>query len=54
MASGWCTTIALVEASPYVPRAGCTTPEPKWKRMEAFSDVLPREPQASAGPPQAA
>jgi hypothetical protein len=32
----------LVEASPYVPRAGETPPVPNWKRMEAFRDVLPR------------
>ena len=31
------------EASPYVPRAGCEAPVPKWKRFEMFADVLPRE-----------
>lgn len=30
------------EASPYVPRPGCTPPVPKWKRFDAFRDVLPR------------
>lgn len=30
------------EPSPYVPRAGCTAPEPKWKSMEMVADVLPR------------
>jgi hypothetical protein len=35
--------LATVEASPYVPRAGCSPPEPKWKSMEMFSDVLPRK-----------
>jgi hypothetical protein len=29
------------EASPYVPRAGYTPPVPKWKRFDAFRDVLP-------------
>ncbi len=32
----------MVEASPYVPREGYTPPVPKWKRFEAFCDVLPR------------
>ena len=32
----------VVEASPYVPRAGYTPPVPKWKRFEAFCDVLPQ------------
>jgi predicted pyridoxine 5'-phosphate oxidase superfamily flavin-nucleotide-binding protein len=30
------------EASPYVPREGCAPPIPKWKRFDAFKDVLPR------------
>ncbi|MBI5719748.1 MAG: pyridoxamine 5'-phosphate oxidase family protein [Burkholderiales bacterium] len=34
--------LAAAEPSPYVPRAGCATPEAKWKRMEMFADVLPR------------
>jgi uncharacterized protein len=34
---------ATVEPSPYVPREGCTPPAPKWKRMEMFADVLPRD-----------
>ena len=34
---------ATVEPSPYVPREGCTPPVPKWKRMEMFADVLPRD-----------
>ncbi len=29
--------------SPYVPRAGYTPPVPKWKTMEMFADVLPRD-----------
>jgi predicted pyridoxine 5'-phosphate oxidase superfamily flavin-nucleotide-binding protein len=33
---------AMVESSPYVPREGCTPPVPRWKRMEMFADVLPR------------
>jgi hypothetical protein len=35
--------MTLAEASPYVPRAGYTPPVPKWKRFEAFCDVLPRD-----------
>ena len=35
--------LTTAEASPYVPRPGCPTPVPKWKRMEMFADVLPRE-----------
>jgi hypothetical protein len=31
----------MVESSPYVPREGYTPPVPKWKRFEAFCDVLP-------------
>jgi predicted pyridoxine 5'-phosphate oxidase superfamily flavin-nucleotide-binding protein len=31
------------EASPYVPRAGYTPPVPKWKRFDAFRDVLPAD-----------
>jgi uncharacterized protein len=34
---------AAGEPSPYVPREGCTAPTPKWKAMEMFADVLPRE-----------
>lgn len=34
--------IATAEPSPYVPRADCTPPEPKWKSFEMFADVLPR------------
>jgi predicted pyridoxine 5'-phosphate oxidase superfamily flavin-nucleotide-binding protein len=33
----------MVEASPYVPREGYTPPVPKWKRFEAFCDVLPQD-----------
>jgi predicted pyridoxine 5'-phosphate oxidase superfamily flavin-nucleotide-binding protein len=33
-----------LETSPYVPAAGCTPPEPAWKRFELFKDVLPRGP----------
>jgi len=33
----------LVEASPYAPREGYTPPVPKWKRFEAFCDVLPQD-----------
>lgn len=37
---------AAAEPSPYVPRAGHTPPVPKWKCMEMFADVLPRDPAA--------
>jgi predicted pyridoxine 5'-phosphate oxidase superfamily flavin-nucleotide-binding protein len=33
--------MSVAEASPYVPRAGHTPPVPKWKRFDAFRDVLP-------------
>ena len=35
--------LSVVESSPYVPREGYTPPVPKWKRFEAFCDVLPRD-----------
>ncbi len=35
--------IATAEPSPYVPRAGHTPPEPKWKSFEMFVDVSPRD-----------
>ena len=34
---------APAESSPYVPRAGSTPPEPKWKSMQMVVDVLPRD-----------
>lgn len=33
----------LAEASPYIPRSGHTPPVPKWKTMEVFAEVLPRD-----------
>lgn len=33
--------MALVQASPYVPRAGHTPPVPAWKTVTAFREVLP-------------
>jgi predicted pyridoxine 5'-phosphate oxidase superfamily flavin-nucleotide-binding protein len=33
--------MSLVEPSPYVPRVGIVPPVPKWKRFDAFCDVLP-------------
>ena len=30
----------MMEPSPYVPRAGCTAPVPKWKTWPQFKDVL--------------
>jgi predicted pyridoxine 5'-phosphate oxidase superfamily flavin-nucleotide-binding protein len=35
--------MSVAEASPYVPRAGHTPPVPKWKRFDAFRDVLPAD-----------
>lgn len=29
-----------VQASPYVPQPGCTTPAPQWKRLDVVQDVL--------------
>jgi predicted pyridoxine 5'-phosphate oxidase superfamily flavin-nucleotide-binding protein len=34
--------MTLEEASPYVPREGSEAPIPKWKRFDAFRDVLPQ------------
>ena len=31
----------LIEPSPYVPRAGCDAPIPKWKTWPQFNEVLP-------------
>jgi len=31
----------LVERSPYVPRGGCTTPVPDWKKQSDLRDALP-------------
>ncbi|MEP7281446.1 MAG: pyridoxamine 5'-phosphate oxidase family protein [Rubrivivax sp.] len=36
-------SVAGAEPSPYVPRAGHTPPEPKWKSMAIVADVLPRQ-----------
>jgi predicted pyridoxine 5'-phosphate oxidase superfamily flavin-nucleotide-binding protein len=33
--------LSTAEESPYVPRPGYTPPIPKWKRFDAFIDVLP-------------
>ncbi len=35
--------LGVVEPSIYVPRAGQPVPVPKWKRMQAFCDVLARD-----------
>jgi len=35
--------MALLEPSPYVPREGQAAPVPKWKKFEAFCDVLPHD-----------
>lgn len=34
--------MAELEASPYIPCEGYTPPEPKWKQMPEFQDVLPK------------
>jgi hypothetical protein len=34
--------MSLIEPSPYSPREGYTPPVPKWKRFDAFCDVLPK------------
>jgi uncharacterized protein len=39
----------VVEPSAHVPRAGQETPVPKWKRMEAFRDVLAQTDPARNG-----
>jgi uncharacterized protein len=36
-------TLKRVEASVYVPRAGCETPVPGWKRSEWARDALPEQ-----------
>lgn len=39
-----------VESSPFVPREGCVTPVPAWKRLDWASDVLaPDDPAQDAG-----
>jgi len=42
--------MAVVEPSPYLPRAGGTPPAPKWKRMAAFADVLAHDDPARREP----
>lgn len=37
-----------VETSRYVPQAGCETPAPQWKRIDAVQDVLPPRDRAIA------
>jgi predicted pyridoxine 5'-phosphate oxidase superfamily flavin-nucleotide-binding protein len=34
--------MTMQEASPYVPREGCTPPVPAWKTYDVFRDVLPK------------
>jgi len=41
--------LGLVGHSPYVPREGQATPVPKWKRMEAYCDVLAHDDPARHG-----
>jgi hypothetical protein len=35
--------MTMIEASPYVPREGCAAPIPRWKRFDAFRDVLSKD-----------
>ena len=35
--------MGVIEPSPYVPRGAQAVPVPKWKRMDAFRDVLARD-----------
>jgi hypothetical protein len=41
--------MAPVEASPYVPQAGCEAPVPKWKTFPEFREVLPPNDPARRG-----
>ena len=41
--------LQTVERSPYVPQPGVTPPVPKWKRFEAFADVLAADDPARLG-----
>jgi predicted pyridoxine 5'-phosphate oxidase superfamily flavin-nucleotide-binding protein len=42
--------MTLAESSPYIPREGYTPPVPKWKRFDAFCDILPRNDPARRSP----
>jgi len=42
--------MTIGEASPYVPRADHTPPIPKWKRFDAFADVLAHDYPARSTP----
>ena len=41
--------MSVTEPSSYVPRVGQAVPIPKWKRMDAFCDVLARDDPARKG-----
>jgi uncharacterized protein len=41
--------MAMVERSPFVPRAGCDAPVPDWKRATWARDVLPSGDPAASG-----
>ena len=43
--------MTVAETSPYVPRADYTPPIPKWKRFDAFADVLAGDDPARSTPP---
>ena len=43
--------MTVAEPSPYVPRADYTPPIPKWKRFDAFADVLAGDDPARSTPP---
>ena len=39
------------DASPFVPREGCETPTPEWKRRSWSRDVLPEDDPARSAEP---
>ena len=41
--------MSVVESSPHVPHTGQAAPVPKWKRMDAFREVLARDDPARSG-----
>jgi predicted pyridoxine 5'-phosphate oxidase superfamily flavin-nucleotide-binding protein len=36
-----------IEQSEYIPKQGCKTPIPEWKKLDAVQDVLPKNPNKS-------
>lgn len=37
-----------IEQSEYIPKQGCVTPTPEWKKLDAVQDVLPKIPNKGA------